>query len=499
MKSVLVVDDDRSVGNMIRGALDEFDIQIQCVTSAEDALQRLAESQPDVMLLDYVLPKMSGLDALSSIRKTHPDMPIIFMTGSGNSDTTIAATKEGVQDYLLKPLDVEKVRSSVRQALTTPSPSSAEQKTGHILPRDHGQRLVGRSPKMQAVLKSIGRVAEENVTVLVRGESGTGKELIAKAIWKHSCRASSPFLAVNCAALSESLLESELFGHEKGAFTGADKQRVGKFEQCSGGTILLDEIGDMAQSVQAKVLRLLQEQQFERVGGNRTITTDVRIIAATNRDLESMCMSGRFREDLFHRLNGYTINLPPLRERNGDVVLLLEHFLWHYNQRLARTKKAIAPDAAEVLTTYSWPGNIRELQTVISKAMLDATTSIITKQSLPPSIRMSRDDGRPPHPTQEKDRLSEIDGDRVDHAATSNSSTDIDRLIDRQMSAHADDLHAKVLGGVERRLLLRVLNDADGNRSEAARVLGITRNSLRHKMNEHGISIDRSAVVCTER
>ncbi|MEZ6133178.1 MAG: sigma-54 dependent transcriptional regulator [Planctomycetaceae bacterium] len=496
MKSVLVVDDDRSVVSVIRGALAELDVEIESVTSAEDALQRLTGSSPDVMLLDFVLPKMSGLDALSFIRRTHPDLPVIFMTGSGDSDTTIAATKEGVQDYLLKPLDVQKVRSSVGLALSTPLPSSAGQKNGHILPLNHGASLVGRSPKMQAVLKSIGRVAEENVTVLVRGESGTGKELIAQAIWKHSRRTAKPFLAVNCAALSESLLESELFGHEKGAFTGADRQRIGKFEQCSGGTIFLDEIGDMARSVQARVLRLLQEQQFERVGGNSTINTDVRIIAATNCDLEQMCLTGRFREDLFHRLNGYTINLPPLRERNGDVVLLLEHFLWHYNQRLARTKKAIAPDAADILTSYSWPGNVRELQTVISKALLDATTPVITVQALPPSIRMSSAERRPPNATSATRRPADSEDNRAGNDVQGAGFTDVDRFIHRMITAQTDNLHANVLGYVERRLLLRVLNDANGNRSEAARVLSITRNSLRHKMNEYAISIDRSAVVC---
>lgn len=487
MPLVLIVDDDRSVDSIIRTALVDLEVEVRAVGTAEEALESIAREVPDVLLLDLVLPGMSGLDALLRIRKSHPRLPVVFMTGRGNSDTAIAVTKEGVQDYLYKPLDLEAIESAVRSALSTSYQLRANgTEEDSILPQDHGDSLVGRSPQMQAVLKAIGRVAGQHVSVLIRGESGTGKELVAEAIVRHSQRAAAPFLAVNCAALSESLLESELFGHEKGSFTGADAQRIGKFEQCSGGTIFLDEIGDMAESVQAKVLRLLQEQRFERVGGNDTICTDVRIIAATNRDLETMCESGQFRKDLFHRLNGYTIQVPPLRERQGDVRLLLEHFLARYNQQLTKNKEAIAPDAAGALLRYSWPGNVRELQALLSKAMLDAFTPMITSELLPEYVRV---------PSLQHSQLETSEVLSPRQQASMELGPFIDSLLARR---RPQNIYAETSAFVDRYLLMRVLNAASGNRSEAARILGITRGSLRNKMKSLGISVDPAAVVHEE-
>ena len=296
--------------------------------------------------------------------------------------------KLGAFDYLLKPLDFPKVRElvarafEIRRFMHVPVTLSGESHSN-----GNGDALIGRCPAMQEVYKAIGRVAPQNVTVLIHGESGTGKELVARAIYQHSPRASGRFLAVNCAAIPEALLESELFGHEKGSFTGADAKRIGKFEQCSGGTLFLDEVGDMTPLVQSKVLRVLQEQRFERVGGNETISTDVRIIAATNRDLESMTGKGEFRPDLYYRLNGFSIKLPPLRERPEDIVVLLEHFLRRFSRELGKEVCDVSPEALECMMHYRWPGNVREFQSVLKQAILQAIGPVLLPGFLPPAIR----------------------------------------------------------------------------------------------------------------
>ncbi|MGH7135370.1 MAG: sigma-54-dependent transcriptional regulator, partial [Pirellulales bacterium] len=319
-------------------------------------------------------------------------VPVIFITSGGTSDTAIEAMKLGAYDYLLKPLDYAQVRALVERALhirrsmhvpvRVPEPA--------VVSTDPADTFIGRCPAMQEVYKAIGRVAPHDVTVLIRGESGTGKELVARAVYHHSPRASARFLGINIAAVPETLLESELFGHERGAFTGAENKRIGRFEQCSGGTLFLDEIGDMSPLVQSKLLRLLQEQRFERVGGTETIQTDVRVLAATNRDLEKMVEEGEFRADLYYRLNGYSIKLPPLRERGDDILIILEHFLTQFSQKLNKDVQGIAPDALELLLKYPWPGNVRELQSVVKQALLHATGDVLMSDFLPDEIRRER-------------------------------------------------------------------------------------------------------------
>jgi two-component system nitrogen regulation response regulator GlnG len=336
--------------------------------------------------------------------------------------------------------------------------------------------LVGRSPQILEVYKAIGRVASQDVTVLIRGDSGTGKELIARAIYQHSQRARAPFLAVNCAALPDSLLESELFGHEKGSFTGADRQRIGKFEQCSGGTIFLDEVGDMSPLVQGKLLRLLQEQRFERVGGNQTIQTDVRIIAATHRDLEAMSNEGLFRSDLYYRLNGFTITVPPLRERGDDIVLLLERIFGVYSRQLGKDVQGIAPDALKLLIEYPWPGNVREMQSAVRRALLQTTGPVLLADSLPDEIR-----------TKFKRPVNGFSANPTSSMGT------LERLIDDRLQAKTNDLYAETLAAMETCLLTRVLKLTGGNQSQAARILGITRGSLRNKI--HALNIHIESVV----
>jgi DNA-binding NtrC family response regulator len=312
------------------------------------------------------------------------------------------------------------------------------------------------------------------VTVLIRGESGTGKELVARAIYQHSTRASGRFMAVNCAAIPETLLESELFGHEKGSFTGADNRRIGKFEQCSGGTLFLDEVGDMTPLVQSKMLRVLQDQRFERVGGNESIKTDVRIITATNRDLEQMVAEGQFRPDLFYRLNGFTIRLPALRERADDILILLEHFLGRFNRELGRNVCDISPDALDMLMRYGWPGNVRELQAVVKQALLQATGPVLMPEFFPDEVRNGA-------------RIGIAGGAEGDTARC----TEFESFIDKQLRGGTEELYAEALAHMERMLLTRVLRHTAGNQSKAAKLLGITRGSLRNKIRTLRITIDQ--------
>jgi two-component system nitrogen regulation response regulator GlnG len=330
--------------------------------------------------------------------------------------------------------------------------------------------LIGRCAAMQAVYKEIGRVAPQDVTVLILGESGTGKELVARAIYQHSRRADKPFLAINCAAIPETLLEGELFGHEKGAFTGADRKRIGKFEQCSGGTLFLDEIGDMSPLTQTKMLRVLQEQRFERVGGNETIQTNIRLIAATNRDLEKLVAAGRFRSDLYYRFSVFTIKLPPLRARSEDLPLLVDHFVRQFGRDLGKDIQQVAPAALERLRQHQWPGNLRELQSALKQALLHANGPVLLPDFLPAVASPPADD----------------------KPFSLSAFPDWDRFIDQRLGAQCENLYAEALEAMERILVTRVLRQTGGNQLQAAKILGITRGSLRTKIRALGISIERS-------
>ena len=330
---------------------------------------------------------------------------------------------------------------------------------------------------MQDVYKAIGRVALQNVFVLIHGESGTGKELVARAIYQHGPRSTKPFLAVNCAAIPETLLESELFGHEKGAFTGASSRRIGKFEQCHGGTLFLDEVGDMTPLMQSKVLRVLQDKRFERVGGNETITSDVWIVAATNRDLQAMVANGTFRADLYYRLNGFPINLPPLRQRVDDIPLLVEHFLARFTGELGKAVCEVSSETMDVLTHYSWPGNVRELQSTLKQAMIQTIGPVLLPEFLPGEVRGLR---RP---------------ESAGPLAAGHQANPFEAFVDERLQRGTGSLYAETIAFVERILLTRVLRDTAGNQSNAAQILGITRGSLRKKIREHGISISQSVDV----
>jgi two-component system nitrogen regulation response regulator GlnG len=383
--------------------------------------------------------------------------------------TAITAAEQGAYEYLPKPFDLNELTGVVGRALSQPkarpAASVAEREAAEKMP------LIGRSPAMQDIYRVMARLMQTDLTVMVSGASGTGKELVARALHEYGKRRKGPFVAINMAAIPRELIESELFGHEKGSFTGAERRRIGKFEQCKGGTIFLDEVGDMSPLTQSKVLRLLQEQKFERVGGAETIETDVRIISATNRDLEQMIEEGEFRLDLFHRLNGYRIDLPPLRERGDDIELLVDHFLARLKNELGKTIQGVSPEAMKLLSEYPWPGNVRELQAVLRKSVLRATGPVLVPEFLPETILH-----REPH------RIAGKDGELP---------SDIRRFVDQREQAGSNDLYVEGLEMFERYLLARMLRETDGNQSKAAERLGITRGSLRHKIRALGISIDQ--------
>ena len=475
MSKLLVIDDDRTVRRLVEKSFEPADLTVLAAENAESGMESLNAQHPDVVLLDIMLPDKSGIELVKEIKAFDARLPVIFITGSNDSDVAIEAMKLGAYEYLLKPLDMQHVQDLVEKALDArrlmQSPVHLDRAESTA---QKGDVLVGRSTQMHEVYKQIGRVAAEDVTVIIRGESGTGKELIARAIYQHSHRKQECFLAVNCAALSDTLLESELFGHEKGAFTGADRRHIGKFEQCNNGTIFLDEIGDMSPATQSKVLRLLQEQKFERVGGRETIEVDVRMISATNRDLEQMIEDGEFRLDLFHRLNAFEIELPPLRERGQDLELLIEHFLSIFNHQLSKQVGGISPEALQILKDYAWPGNVRELQGTLRKSMLMATGPVIVPECLPKSVSVEENSESEESPPSERLRQG-----------------DLQRFVDDRSQQGSIDLYAETLEIMERYLLTRVLREESGNQSRAAERLGITRGSLRYKIRALQISIEQ--------
>jgi len=481
MSRILVIDDDRSVRHLIAKAFEDSDVEVVPAATAEDGMRLLGDHPLDVVLLDILLPEQSGLEIFEKIRSVDPKLPVIFITSLSSSDTAIKAMTLGAFDYLLKPLDLARIRDLVRQAIeirrlmSIPVEMPGARRPIGDAAANRSDTLVGNSPQMQEVYKAIGRVAPQDVTVLIRGESGTGKELVARALYQHSPRVKGQFLAVNCAAIPDALLESELFGHEKGAFTGADQRRIGKFEQCSGGTLFLDEIGDMSPLVQSKVLRVLQSQQFERVGGNQTISTDVRVIAATNRDLEKMVADGDFRSDLYYRLSGFTIQLTPLRERPEDLPPLLENYLAVFSKELNKDVHGFSPEAMDVYLNYAWPGNVRELQNVLKQTLLRSAGHVIIPDFIPERVRS-------PH--------SAAVGGETDAAGT-----DLKQFVDERLAADSTDLYAEALEFMERYVVTRVLRVCDGNQSKASRMLGITRGCLRSKVRALKVSIDTHVQV----
>jgi two-component system nitrogen regulation response regulator GlnG len=482
MATLLLIDDDPDLlRDRVSHVFPAPAHRVEIAHTGAEGLERVAAACPDVILLDLRLPDQSGLDILRQLRRIDARIPVVMVTVIRSADSAIEAMRHGAYDYLLKPIDLQKLDRVIKEALKVSRLMREPAVVAETPPDEElpGEAIIGSCPEMQEAYKAIGRVADQTFPVLITGESGTGKELVARAIYQHSPRAKAPFLALNCAAIPENLLESELFGHEKGAFTGADRRRIGKFEQCNGGTLFLDEIGDMPPATQAKMLRVLQEQAFERVGGNETIRTDVRLIAATHRDLKASSDEGKFRPDLYYRLGDFTIHLPPLRERGDDLPLLTQHYVRRFSRELGRDVRQVAPEAMARLRGYGWPGNIRELQSVLKQALLQASGAVLLPAFLPDlqesAVR-----------SQESEKSASLTPDSC--SLTPGLETFV---IRQRVGSDVRDLYAETHRQVDRLLLPRVLEHTRGNLQQAALLLGIARQTMRLKLRDLGLSVAR--------
>ena len=447
---ILVVDDEDSHRIMLRAVLSEDGYAVTEAADGTDAIMAVEKEAFDVILLDIRMTNMDGIEALTEIRKISPLVPVLIMTAYASVKTAVEALKAGAFDYLTKPLDIEELKILIEKALEhyhlRAENLVLKERLGD---RFDFSRIIGRSPKMKSLLEALAMVAPSDATVLIMGESGTGKEVVANAIHHNSPRAGQPFIKVSCAALPETLLESELFGHEKGAFTGAVSRREGRFQLAHRGTIFLDEVGEMSPAIQTKLLRVLQEKEFEPVGSGHTIKVDIRVITATNRDLEKDVKDGRFREDLYYRLNVVPIALPPLRERKEDIPPLAEHFLAHYREKNRKPLKGISGKALDLLVRYDWPGNIRELENCIERAVIMARDEVIVPADFPLQIQMLYGEGE-------------------------NDGFDIPYGIG--------------LEEMERVLIVKTLAETGGNRTRASEILGINRRTLQNKLRVYGLN-----------
>ncbi|QDU23680.1 sigma-54-dependent transcriptional regulator [Urbifossiella limnaea] len=472
MPKLLVVDDEPIICHSFRRVFTDPAVEVVTAGSVAEGWARFERDRPDVVVLDLQLPDGSGLDLFERVRAADPRRPVVFITAHGTSDTAIEAMKRGAFDYLTKPLDLEQVSGLLGRAFD----AARLMHEPAALPDDPAaDRIVGRTPVVQEMCKLIGRLAPQDANVLILGESGTGKELVARALYQHSTRADRPFLAINCAALPDALVESELFGHERGAFTGADHRRVGRFEQCGDGTILLDEIGDMPLPAQAKILRLLQDQTFERVGGSQPIRTRVRVLAATNQDLEQLIAAGRFRGDLYYRLKVATVRVPPLRDRRADIPELAHHFLFRHARAAGRDVRDFSPEALDLLQRHDWPGNVRQLQNEVQMAVYQAAGQTVFPADLP-----SLGPAGGPFPPAPDVLAGALPTSR-------DAPPDLIGSIETYLRDGGNDVYARVMAVVERELLTRALRHTNGHQGQASELLGINRSTLRLKLRDLGI------------
>ncbi len=438
---VLIVDDETIVRESLGDYLREHGYSVDLAADGPTAVEMVARGAYHMVVLDIRMPGMDGIETLREIKARRPDLPVLMITAYADVSTAVASMKAGAYDYVLKPFDPDELAMSVRNVVTHQNLLRENLALRRKLEeRERFDEMIGRAPLMRAVFDTISAVADTNVTVLIRGESGTGKEMVARTIHTRSNRASGPFIAINCGALPETLIESELFGHERGAFTGAVARRKGRFELANGGTLLLDEIGEMAPKMQVELLRVIETRQFVRVGGTETVSSDVRIVAATNRDLLADVKAGRFREDLYYRLNVVTVLLPPLRDRREDIPLLAEHFLRHHAKEMGRPARAFSPDALALLLAYDWPGNVRELANAVERAVAIGKTELVSPADL------------------------SIDAPEEVVAGT-----------------------GKTLREIERRQVAAILDECGWNITRAAETLGIDRVTLYNKMRRYGI------------
>ena len=480
MNKILLIDDEADVQYSFRRIFDSPEIQLTTAGSGEEGLKIISKLKPDLVIMDVRMGGMTGLETLRRFREMNSKQLVIMMTAFGTTQTAIEAMKLGAYDYLLKPFDVPKLQKIVADALKTARDMKQLVSYQPLLEsEDYELGIIGRSEPMQNVFKLIGQLAASDATALITGESGTGKELVARAIYHHSKRSEQPFLAINCAAIPETLLESELFGHERGAFTGAAVQRIGKFEQCDRGTVFLDEIGDMSLATQTKMLRVLQSGTFERVGGNQPVKVDVRVIAATNKPLERAVASREFREDLFYRLYVVRIHLPPLRDRRDDIPLLINYFLKKLSKGQSSRPKSIAADAVSILENHDWPGNVRELENVLQRAVVVAKGEAILRADLPPEVF-------PGESSKFRVQTSKSGESLNFEPETLNS------VIGQLFTWARRDSKLKLIPAVERELIVQALLETRGNQVQAAKLLGITRATLRKRVEKFKIKSDLS-------
>ena len=462
---VLLIEDDPSTGPALQKVLRHEGYDVELSPRGDAGLDRAKSERFDLVLTDFKLPGLSGLQLVEELHRVNPRLPIILMTAHGTTETAIEATKLGACEYLIKPFEPDHLLERVAALVTDARLMSEPVELGEA--RANGSAIVGNSRAMQNVYKEVGRVAATPVTVLIRGATGTGKELIARAIYQHSTRADKPFIAVNCAAIPQTLIESELFGHERGAFTGAMSRRIGRFEQANGGTLFLDEIGDLPMETQAKLLRVLQERVIQRVGGDEMIPVDVRLLAATHRDLETAIKEKEFREDLLFRLNVVTIRLPSLNERREDIPELVRYFIRRYAPELGIENPSIQPEAVAELQAHAWPGNVRELENVVRQALLAARPFAIGSNHVRDGLQRSA---------------------QTDSARDSTHSAYITELLGRAERGEIEDAYWRMIGDLENELFMQAIERASGNQAKVARWLGITRLKVREKLRAMGLA-----------
>jgi DNA-binding NtrC family response regulator len=463
MRTILIVDDEENVRYSFRKLFRNPQTDVIEASNGLEALNLLKKSRPDLVLMDIEMPVMNGLEAIQRIKQQWPSLPVIIMTAFGTTERVIAAMKYGAFEYLEKPFDVARLKALVEEALETARPELLSEKPQQTVGSAQSAGILGQSAAIKEVYKMIGRVAASDVSVLITGESGTGKELVAKAIHEHSERNRKAFVAINCAAIPDNLLESELFGFEKGAFTDASVSKAGKFEQADAGTLFLDEIGDMSLNLQAKLLRVIQEGTFERLGSNKTIKVDVRLLSATNKQLEAAIQSRLFREDLFYRLKVISITLPPLRMRKDDIVLLSQHFLSKYSQELKKPRPVLAEESLKLLLQYAWPGNVRELESMMKRAVLLSKSNVINpaflQQEMQPLLKSEN--------THSQLQLA---------------------LLPEDPTAFEGELYRHVIEKTEKALIMQTQAWCKGNLTKTAKLLGISRAMLYERMQKFGLS-----------
>ncbi len=471
LKHILLVDDDPEITQAVANYFDPADYKFHTLADGNDVLSVLPRVQADLVLLDVHLPSVSGLEILKNIRENHPHLPVIIISGQVSTGNAIEAMREGAFEYITKPFRLDKLQTVVERAVGQGPVRKTHQRPPQLTVEV--DQLIGQAPEMVEIAKLIGQVARSDASVLVLGESGTGKELVARAIHRNSRRDNGSFISVNCAALPETLLESELFGHERGAFTGAVSRKLGRFEQCDKGTIFLDEIADMTLLTQSKVLRVLQEHEFERVGGQHTVHVDVRVIAATNKSLVECMKEGSFRVDLFYRLKVVTIHLPALRERRADIPQLTEYFIDKYSQQAQREVKPLSSAALDLMMKYTWPGNVRELENAIHTAVVLSKED----QLMPSDFPLFAEGSDAPS----------LDYERIKNDYNKMFDSIIGPMFSRVMANCDGHIYADMVAGLERALIAYALRATDDNQVQAAQALGLSRNTLRDRMKKYGI------------